>query len=481
MKAITTVLLALLLPTALLAQKSMTKTKKQVISSIDEKADKYGELAQEIWDLAELGFLENESAALLAGALEDEGFKVQRGVAGMPTAFVAEYGSGQPVIGILAEYDALPGMSQAAVPYKEAKEDGASGHACGHHLFGAASTAAAIAIKDWLAESGNSGTIRLYGTPAEEGGGGKVFMVRSGLFDDVDAVLAWHPGSENVSNAKTTLAVMSMNFTFAGKASHAAAAPERGRSALDGVEAMNHMVNLMREHVPMESRIHYTIKYGGGAANVVPAKASVGCIIRHPEMPEVKDLVRRVTLAAEGAATGTETTFTTKVEAGYFNIMPNTTIAKLMYDNLKLVGGVNYTDEEREFAQKISESFVRPSDISEAATIVPYEPEPGLISASTDVGDISWVVPTSSMSVATWVSGTAPHSWQAVAAGGTSIGNKGMIVAAKTMAISAIDIFLDPKIAAEAKKELLDRRGTEFTYESLLGDMDPVLDYRMDR
>jgi aminobenzoyl-glutamate utilization protein B len=452
--------------------------KSRIIAQLDAKFETYKSVALDIWDYAELGFLENKSTALLTRQLEDAGFKIEKGVAGMPTAFIAEYGDKGPVIGFLAEYDALPAMSQAAEPSLKPREEGKPGHACGHHMFGTASVAAAIAVKNWLAENKMAGTIRLYGTPAEEGGGGKVFMVREGLFDDVDAVLTWHPGDANTSSPTSTLSAIGGVFTFKGIASHAARFPERGRSALDGVEAMNHMVNLLREHIPMESRIHYTISNGGGAANVVPASASVAYIIRHPEMPVVKDLLRRVKLAAEGAASGTETTVSFEVETGYFNILPNSTLAKLVHDNLSQVGGVTYSAEETAFAEQINESFAKKVDPLLAAEIMPYDANPPVTSASTDVGDISWVVPTTSFRAATWVPGTAPHSWQAVAAGGTDIGMKGMMVAAKTLTTSAIDLYLNPDLLKVAKSELLEKRGTDFKYESLLGDISPPLNYR---
>lgn len=453
--------------------------KTRIINKLDANKNHYSEIALQIWDYAELGFLEDKSIELLMGELRTAGFKVELGVAGMPTAFIAEWGTAGPVIGMLAEFDALPGMSQKPVPHQEPREEGKAGHACGHHMFGTASVAAAIAVKGWLESSGIDGRIRLYGTPAEEGGGAKVFMVRAGLFNDVDAVLTWHPGDANQSSPRSTLAAIGAKFTFSGKASHAARFPDRGRSALDGVEAMNDMVNLMREHIPQESRIHYTIEYGGGAPNVVPAKAISTYIIRHPDMPTVKDLYRRVLLCADGAARGTETSYNVELQTGYFNVMPNTVLARLVHDNLDLVGGVEYDDSEIKFALEINESFSRKVDPKMANTIGAFNPNPGVTSASTDVGDISWVVPTTSLRAATWVPGTSAHSWQAVAAGGTSIGMKGMMVAAKTLAISAVDLYKNPELIAKAKNELMERRGEDFKYESLIGDMTPPLEYRV--
>lgn len=464
------------------AQESPTETTKQdqkVIQSLDAQKESYAEIAHKIWEHAELGYLEEKSTKLLQDKLKSSGFTVEAGVAGIPTAFAASYGSGKPVIGILAEFDALPGVSQDAVPYKKERENCTAGHACGHHLFGTASTAAAIAAKEWLASSGNSGTIKLFGTPAEEGGSAKVYMAREGVFDGVDVMLAWHPGSGNSASAASCLAIKSAKFRFHGRAAHAAGAPHRGRSALDGVEAMNDMANMLREHVPQETRLHYVITKGGEAPNVVPAEAEVYYYIRHPQMKEVRAIFERLVKCAEGAATGTETTMDYEVIGGAFNVLPNGTLAKIMNRNIRKVGGVSYTAEERAFAEKIIASYpgmkVKPED---AEKIAPFSISNYAGPYSTDVGDVSWLVPTAQISTATWVPGTSAHSWQAVAAGGTSIGHKGMMVAAKTIALSAIEIYENPEVTAEALKELKERRGEDFSYEALLGDRKPPLDYR---
>ena len=279
-----------------------------VAQSVESRRSHYADIAKQIWDLAEVGYQEERSSQLLQAELESAGFDVRSGVAGMPTAFVASYGGGSPVIGILAEYDALPGLSQEVAGERAPIPGLGAGHACGHHLFGTGSVAAAIAAKEWLQRSGTSGTIRLYGTPAEEGGAGKVYMVREGMFEDVDAVLAWHPGSANNASPGTSLANISAKFRFHGISAHAAGAPDQGRSALDGVEAMNHMVNLLREHVPQESRIHYVITSGGSAPNVVPDFAEVYYYCRHPDVEVAKSTFDRIVKAAEGAAMGTGTT-----------------------------------------------------------------------------------------------------------------------------------------------------------------------------
>lgn len=456
---------------------SAQKTKKEVLKSLDQKSETYGEISQEIWNLAEMGYQEVKSSALLQKTLEEAGFTIETGVAGIPTAFIAEYGSGSPIVAIMGEYDALPGLSQEAVAEKKSA-GGAAGHACGHHLFGTASTAAAIATKDWMVVNNKQGTIRFYGTPAEEGGSGKVYMVRAGLFDDVDIALHWHPGAQNASNAGAALANKSAKFRFHGFSAHAAAAPEQGRSALDGVEAMNMMVNMMREHVPSDARIHYVITSGGKAPNVVPDFAEVYYYARHAKRDVVIDIFDRIVKAAEGAALGTGTTMDYEMIGGTHELLPNLTLQKVMFDNLTEVGGFDYTPEEREFADKIAKSLGKDqADISVAQNIQPYKTEakPG---GSTDVGDVSFTVPTVGMSAATWVPGTPAHSWQAVAAGGTSIGKKGMMVAAKTLTLTAIDIFSDKKLVDAAKAEFQEKRGADFKYIPLLGDREPALDYR---
>ncbi|MEQ9380484.1 MAG: M20 family metallopeptidase [Imperialibacter sp.] len=461
------------------SQSKLSKSEKALLTSLDAQYEQYTEIAHQIWNYAELGYQEEQSSQLLQKTLADAGFSIEKGVAGIPTAFMASYGSGEPVIGLLAEFDALPGMSQTATPEREAKEEGKGGHACGHHLFGTGSVAAAIAVKSWLEETNTGGTLRLYGTPAEEGGAGKVYMVREGLLDDVDVVLHWHPGSQNSASARSSLANKSAKFRFTGKPAHAAAAPEMGRSALDGVEAMNNMVNMMREHVPAETRIHYVITKGGDAPNIVPGFAEVFYYVRHPEMQDVRDIFERVVKAAEGAALGTETQMEYEVIHGIYNVLPNETLSEKMYENLKTVGGVSYDEEEKAFAEQIRQTY-DPGDatLASANEIQPYTVSNRGTGGSTDVGDVSWLAPTAGMSAATWVPGTFAHSWQAVAAGGTGIGHKGMMVAAKTLALTALDVYQNPKIAEEAREELMQKRGEDFAYESLLGDREPPLDYR---
>ena len=453
------------------------KTKEEALKKLDKKADTYGEIALQIWNWAELGYQEAKSSALLQKTLSNEGFTVEKGIAEIPTAFVAEYGEGSPIIGILGEYDALPGLSQQAIPEK--KSAGAvAGHACGHHLFGTASASAAIAVKDWMKATGQKGTIRFYGCPAEEGGGAKVYMSREGVFDDVDVALHWHPSSQNAASAAAALANISAKFRFNGISAHAAGAPQMGRSALDGVEAMNVMVNMMREHIPQEARIHYVITDGGKAPNVVPDFAEVYYYARHNRRDVVRDIFDRIVKAGEGAALGTGTTMEYEIVNGVHELLPNLVLQKLVHQNLSAIGGITYSEEEKTFGQKIALSLGK-EDLDEmvAKDIQPFK-ETARAYGSTDVGDVSFVVPTVGFGTATWVPGTPAHSWQAVAAGGMTIGKKGMMVAAKTLTSTAIDLFTDTSLIERAKAEFNERRGNDFVYEPLVGSRKPALDYR---
>jgi aminobenzoyl-glutamate utilization protein B len=449
--------------------------------SLDTQYDGYKKIAHQIWDFAEVGYKEVKSTELLQNTLKKGGFKVEAGVAGMPTAFVATFGEGKPVIGILAEFDALPGLAHAAEPVKKPLSGKIAGHACGHHLFGTASVAAAIELRNTMLKNKMKGTIKVFGTPAEEGGSGKVYMARDGLFEGVDVVMHWHPDQANTSNPVSSLAVVSAKFRFRGISAHAAGAPEKGRSALDGVEAMDNMVNLMREHIPQESRIHYVITEGGKAPNVVPDFAEVYYYVRNPRRDIVKDLFERIVKCANGAATGTETTVDYEVVGGAFELLPIKVLAQAMHVNLSKVGGVTYTPEEIAFGKTLQETFVgknRP-DIIAGTKIQPYKDDsyrPG--GGSTDVGDVSWVVPTVGLRVACWTAGTPSHSWQAVACGGTEIGTKGMMVAAKTLALMGIDLLLDKTLIEKATADWKESRGNDFKYVPLLGNRKPALDYR---
>jgi aminobenzoyl-glutamate utilization protein B len=452
--------------------------KTDAIKNIDGKYEAYKNIALQIWGFAEVGYKEVKSTQLLQETLKSNGFTIESAVAEIPTAFVASYGSGTPVIAILAEYDALPGLSQEANTEKKSINGIDAGHGCGHHLFGTASVAAGIEIKKLIESKKIAGTIRVYGCPAEEGGSGKVYMVRAGLFKDVDVAVHWHPGNENKVTMTSALANTSAKFRFTGLSSHASMAPENGRSALDGVEAMNNMVNMMREHVPQETRIHYVITKGGKAPNVVPDFAEVFYYVRHPKKDLVTSIFQRLVKAANGAAMGTETKVDYEIIGGTHDLLINKTLAEAMQKNLDQVGGVKYNATELEFGKKIQNSFTFKAPPTEAAaSIVPLQ---GFIDASggsTDVGDVSYAIPAVGLDAATWVPGTPAHSWQAVACGGTEIGTKGMMVAAKTMALTAIDLFTNPALIAKSKEEFIKSVG-DYKYKALLGDRKPALNYR---
>jgi aminobenzoyl-glutamate utilization protein B len=451
------------------------------IAYLDKSFAEYDRLQKQIWRNPELGFLETESSALHQQHLTDNGFSVEAGVAGMPTAYVATYGHGSPVIGILAEFDALPGLSQDTVPYRKPLVEGGNGHACGHNVFGVGSIAGAVAIKNWLESNNREGTVKVFGTPAEEGGGGKVYMVREGLFNGTDIVLDWHPGTGNAVSVGTGTAILMVDYTFRGVAAHAAGSPDKGRSALDGVEAFNYMVNLLREHVPTSSRIHYVITNGGEAPNVVPDYAKVSYYIRSPKREILKDLVEWIGQASEGAAKGTQTSVSSEIVSGFYELLGNRRLQQLVQSKLETVGGVIYDEREAAFAREIVRGLNLPDSIlKNVAKVQPLREErPSQGGGSTDVGDVSWNVPTVSFNTAAFVPGSAGHSWQNVASGGSTIGTKSLLNAAKVFALTAIDLYQQPKIIAEAKTEFAQKRGADFKYEPLLGTREPALEYRV--
>ena len=447
------------------------------IANVEAQTERTERVAQQLWDLAELGYLEERSSALMMDELAAEGFAITGGIAEIPTAFVAEWGEGGPIIAILAEMDALPGINQSAESTRDPIEGKGAGHACGHNLFGAGSLTAAIAVKNWLEATGTPGRIRLYGTPAEEGGSGKVYMTRAGMFDDVDIAIHWHADDENSAAARTSLANRSAKFRFTGISAHAAGAPERGRSALDGVEAMNMMANMMHEHIPQQARMHYVVTAGGNAPNVVPDFAESFYYVRHPDPEGVEAIWSRLEDAARGAALGTGTKVEWEIIHGNNPLLVNETLAKVMDAKLRQIGGVEYTAEERAWAEQIQESLgdaAKP--LESAAEIGPYNKSLGY--GSTDVGDVSWATPTVGVRTATWVPGTSAHSWQAVAASGHSIGHKGTVVAAKAMTLMAVELFTNPDLREAARAEFDRSRGPDYEYRSLLGDRAPPLDYR---
>jgi len=449
----------------------MSRAKRIALDWIDGHRSRLVELCDRVWGLAELGLVEYESSRLLADELERWGFRVSRGVAGMPTAFTAEWGKGHPVIGIMGEYDALPGLSQKPVPHREPLVEGAPGHGCGHNIHGTSGLAGAIATKTAMEETGIRGTIRFYGCPAEENYDGKVFMVRAGLFDDVDACLSHHPSAVNTARLSSSNAVNSVKFHFYGRSSHAAGSPEQGRSALDAVELMNIGVNYMREHIIEKARIHYIIEAGGGQPNVVPDYARSWYLIRAPEREQVEELYKRILDISRGAELMTETRCKVEFIKGVSNKIPNRTLSEIITANMREIGFPEYTDEELRFAERIAETIPPEAKREElrksgrpgweelmGVLIDRTIPDPwgeGEVSqGSTDVADVSWQAPTMEFSTTAYVLGTPGHSWQVVAQSGMGIGHKSMIFAAKAMASSALDLL--------ERRDLLERALEEF-------------------
>ncbi len=436
----------------------------RIAEIIDGKQERLLEVSNRIWELAELRFQEHQSAALLMALLEEEGFNVERNVAGLETAFIGSSGEGGPVLAFLGEYDALPILSQRlGVAHEEAIEPGGNGHGCGHNLLGTGALAATIATRDYLKENNLPGTVRYYGCPAEESGGGKVLMVAAGVFNDVDAALTWHPSDAHYVFSASTLATQAVTFRFTGRSAHAAKNPHDGRSALDAVELTNVASNYLREHIPTDARLHYAITdTGGNAPNVVQAKAAVRYQIRSPRARQVAEVYRRLCNIARGAALMTETEVDIEEGVRYLDIIPNTTIETVMQQSLEAIGLPHYNEEERQFAREIRATLPGETEhrIPEtkgreiADQLPPYRPKMSIHLASTDVGDVSWVVPTVQYRSATWAVGTQPHTWQAVSQGATSFANKGMLHAGKVMAATAVELARCPEIIEKAKAEL---------------------------
>jgi aminobenzoyl-glutamate utilization protein B len=460
---------------ALCAEPTLAQ-KMQLDAAVRTRADATWDVARSIWQWAEPGYQEKRSAAALADVLEKAGFHVQRGVAQITTAFTATLGSGKPVVGILGEYDALPGLTQEAVPFRKPRPGNSYGHGCGHHLLGAASAAACVALGEQLRSGKIRGTLRFYGCPAEEGGSAKAFMARAGLFDDCDAVLHWHPAARNAAGDQTSLARLAVKLRFHGTSAHAAAAPEQGRSALEAVALTNHAVALLREHTPDFTRIHHVITDGGSAPNVVPDFAEVYYYVRHPRADVVRTLYPRLVKCAQAGALATETELEIVSEGGIVEMLPCSTLASAVKANLIRLNDLHYGPEEEKFAARIQTTLRGPQPLESLGQVDEAGGASG--TGSTDVGDVSWVVPTAGFTTACWVPGTPAHSWQAVAAGGMAIGKQGMVLAARTLAATAWDLLENPKLLAEAKAEH-QRRLAGRKYRPLLAEgQQPPLDYR---
>jgi aminobenzoyl-glutamate utilization protein B len=428
---------------------------------IEQQAETLRAVNHRIWSHPEIGLQEHRAADELVAWLEREGFQVQRGVAGMPTAFIATAGEGRPRIGILAEYDALPGVSQAAEPERKPRRENPeidAGHACGHSVFGTASTAAAIAVWKGMQSGAPRGTIRLYGTPAEETGIGKVYMARAGLFDDLDAALHWHVADKTLVAFNSSKAVISVKYRFHGKSAHASMSPSEGHSALDAVELMNMGANYLREHVREDARIHYVITDGGGQPNVVPPTAEVWYYLRADAHADVERMLERVREIADGAARMTRTTFEEKIDSDIFELLPNRPLSELLQAQLERVGPPRFDDRERDFARRSQAELADRPKEPLFTEIVPLPAEPGRHPASTDVGNVSWRVPTAGINVACYTYGAPGHSWQVAACTGMSIGEKGMFVAARTLAGTVLQLLGDPKRIEAARRDFETRR-----------------------
>ena len=445
-------LLTILLATNALAI-NFEADKKAAAATIDRNASEMTTLANEVWQYAETALKETKSSKALADYAETKGFRVTRNVAGMPTAFVAEYGSGAPVIGIMGEFDALPGISQKAQPSREALQEGAPGHGCGHNLFGAGSLGAAVAIKDLIAAGRLKGTIRFFGTPAEEAVGGKLYMLREGVFRDVDVMLAWHPSDEITADTKSTQALVDVIVEFHGRTAHAAFDPWNGKSAVDGLEIFTHAVNMMREHIKPTSRLHYAIVDGGKVPNVVPDYAKVWIWARDNERSEVDRLLARMRQIAEGAALAADVQAKLTVQSGDWNMLVNMTGERAAWDNMNWLGPLAYTAQEREFAKSIQKATGVPEKgLNEK--VKPFEANPGPPDGgSTDVADVSWNIPTIHLSVTTAPAGAPWHAWPVAACAGMSIGHKGMLFASKALAATMVDLYRDPKLIQAMKDE----------------------------
>jgi len=448
----------------------MSVDKEYTFDWIENNKELIVEISDKIWDFAELGLIEFKSSTLLADELEKHGFRVERGIAGMPTAFVATWGEGKPVIGIMGEYDALPGLSQKRVPWKETLEKGKPGHGCGHNVHGTSGMAAAIAVKKVMEKQNRRGIIKFFGCPAEENFAGKVFMVREGYFNDVDAVISHHPDTMNDVSLMSCLAVNSVKFHFYGKASHAGGSPEQGRSALDAVELMNIGANYLREHVIQDARIHYVIEKGGDQPNIVPPYARSWYYVRAPERDQMEFIYNWILEIAKGAAMMTRTEVKTEFLEGSYNVIPNRTISELIVENMRKIGLPKYSDEDLKFAEEIAKTITSEMKIAQLKKskrpgwerlvdkLIDNEvPDPwgeGEVShGSTDVADVSWQAPTVEFGTATWVLGTPAHSWQAVAQNGVGIGHKSLIFAAKVMAATAIDLLTNEDALNKAREE----------------------------
>jgi aminobenzoyl-glutamate utilization protein B len=465
-----------------------------ILEHIKENDEELSYIAKDIWDHPQVALQEEYAARLLAKKMAADGFSISWGAGGMPTAFIAEWGAGAPVIGFLGEYDALPGLSQELASDKSAIEAGGPGHGCGHNLFGTACMGSVMALKAAMQQAGLEGTIRFYGCPAEETLVGKTFMARDGVFDDLDAAISWHPGDTNISWNGSSLAMNSFKVNFYGVAAHAGGSPWLGRSALDGVMLMDAGVNYMREHVPPESRIHSVVTSGGQAPNVVPAFAQVWYFVRAPRREQVEEMYRWMQDIAKGAALMSGTSHEIEFITGCYDILPNKVMSDLLYEKMADLDDMSFTEQERLFARDLQATFpdgavqngfdwMKRSTSAKLESVAmddplweevfPHAPKPPRLGGSTEVADVSWITPTGQITTTCWPLGTPGHSWQTVASSGSSIGAKGMIFAAKAMALAGLDLLTKPDLLSAAKADFEQARGDETYVTPLPPDATP--------
>lgn len=480
-KPITLAALAALICVAAPAKTPKKAVQRSGLDYLDKSFSLYDGIQKQLHAFAEPGYQETRSSALLASFLEENGWQLERGVAGIPTAFVASFGSGHPVIGVMAEYDALPGLSQDTVTVRKPIEGREYGHGCGHNIIGTAAVASGMSIARFLEQSGQSGTIKVFGCPAEEGGGGKAYMTMAGCFDDCDVVFDWHPATVNEVPLTSGVANIGVKFSFHGVSAHASSGPWKGRSALDAVEAFDFMMNMMREHLPPGTKLHYVITDGGDAPNVVPEFAQVYYYFRYPKGARLlEDIIPRAIKAAEGAALGTGTTMEYEIMSGNYERLINRTLAGYMLENLKTVGGLDLDEREKAFVLEILENTGSKDRQKELDKMLSVRPELGPADSSggsSDVGNVSQMVPVARLRVATTTSGI--HTWQQTAIGGTTIGTKALLNVARVFYLTAVQLYTDPAKLKAVRDEFESVRGTHPEFVPLMGDRKPPLGYRL--
>ena len=458
----------------LLGQDITDRHKAFINASVDKHEAKLIQISDEIWSLAETAFEESRSSELLASYAEEQGFTVDRGVGGMPTAFIASYGSGRPVIGVIGEFDALPGLSQKAEPQKSPVHAGHAGHGCGHNLFGAGSLGAALAVKELMAKGDIKGTIKFFGTPAEEKYFGKLYFAREGLFDGLDVCLDWHPSASTKADVQSSLALVDFIVEFKGQAAHASGDPWNGRSATDAMELYAHGINAYREHVKPTVRIHYHMQQAGDVVNVVGDYAKIWVRVRDKNRDGMTKVWKRIEEMAEGAAILADVDYEISLVSGLHEVLVNRTGGRALQQNLELLGDISYTDTELAFAHNIQKATGKAVSGIDGSITPLEETRDQEGAASSDVGDVSWIVPEIRLGVTTAPIDTPWHSWAVVACGGMSIGHKGLLFAAKALGMTMVDLFEQPALVKDIQQEFNERKGNA-TYKPILPEGPPPI------